>query len=103
MTTRSPEHATSAAEQLRTAFHTIEEHAPNGPDRVDLMRRLGLMIAAMEGIPAQNCRTCNARFGLSRTEVLFYRQRGLTFPRHCKACRVERREKRAVFEGKKLA
>ena len=88
-----------AAEHLRTAFLTIQQHAPDGPDRVDVMRRVGLMISALVAHPARDCRTCGARFGLSLAEVSFYRARGLGFPTHCAACRAQRRYERAQRES----
>lgn len=90
------EPAAAAVAQLRAASLIVEQYVPAGTARTDLLRRLGLLIADMEGCPTRDCRTCSIRFGLSRGEASFYRDRGLTLPTHCRQCRAKRRSERSV-------
>jgi Probable zinc-ribbon domain len=63
--------------------------------RGDVLEKLALLIADLEGMPAQECRSCGIPFGVGRDEVAFYRSRGLSTPTRCRACRNRRRQERA--------
>ena len=82
---------TRRAGELRAAFQIVSGAAPEGADRTDVLRRLGLLIASLEGDPLRLCRSCRTRFHLSAGEVRFYTKRGLSLPTHCRDCRAHRR------------
>ena len=79
------------AKALRKASVLIATHAEPGPTRADVLDRLALLIADLEGMPTRECRSCGSRFGVGRDELAFYRSRGLSTPTRCRACRNRRR------------
>lgn len=91
-----------AAEQLLIAADMVSEFMPDGRDRTDVLRRLGLAIAALkENDSRAMCRRCNQVFSFSS---VWFSKNGLSLPRHCAACRLTRRMEREragvrVYEG----
>lgn len=78
------------AKALRRASVAIATHAEPGPTRADVLEKLALLIADLEGVPARECR-CGVRFVVGRDELKFYRTRSLQMPTHCRRCRALRR------------
>jgi hypothetical protein len=85
----------TGAKALRKASVLIATHAEAGPTRADVLEKLALLIADLEGMPAIECRSCGIPFGVGRDELAFYRSRGLALPTHCRACRTCRQRRRA--------
>jgi hypothetical protein len=83
-----------AEAKLRTAYAICERYLPESRDRSDILRRLGIALATFDY--QHDCRTCGERFGLSRSEAEWYRQRRLTFPVRCRPCLVSRRKVRSA-------
>jgi hypothetical protein len=83
------------AKALRRASVAIATHAEPGHTRADVLEKLALLIADLEGMPARECRSCGISFGVGRDELSFYRSRGLSTPNRCRACRNRRRLERA--------
>jgi hypothetical protein len=83
------------AKKLRRACVLIATHAQPGPTRTDVLDRLALLIADLEGIPARECQSCGIAFGLGRDQLKFYRVRALALPTHCRRCRAGRKHRRA--------
>jgi len=80
------------AKRLRAAAALVQRSAPDGPDKVTVLRRLDRLAAALErdeivGI----CPRCDAEFLFSPG---WFQERGLHLPRHCTRCREERRAER---------
>lgn len=93
MTTRSPERDAIAARQLRVAYELVDHHAPDGRDKTDALRRIGLMVANLTRHDTTRlCRRCGQAFSF-RAE--YFAARHLDEPRHCWACRQARRQERA--------
>jgi hypothetical protein len=93
-TDRSPSTEQIArAKALRRASVLIATHAESGPTRVDVLEKLALLIADLEGVPARECR-CGIRFVVGHDDLKFYRSRGLAIPTWCKRCRALRRQQR---------
>jgi hypothetical protein len=93
----------AAAQQLRLAAALIERHAPTDDvrqlrDRVNTLRLIGLMVAALERpMNREICRRCQALFTF---DARWFLERGLVTPRHCGVCREQRRlERRAAGMG----
>lgn len=86
------------ARALRKASVLIATHAEAGPTRTDVLEKLALLIADLEGVPARECR-CGVSFVVGRDEMKFYRSRGLSTPTHCGACRKHRRAERRRASG----
>jgi hypothetical protein len=86
------------AQRLRLASELVDRYAPTSRAKVGVLHRLGLMVAALDGIPARDCRSCGTRFEPRLSEGAFYRERMLSFPTHCAACRAQRRQERADRE-----
>ena len=82
------------AKALRRASVLIATHAEPGPTRADVVDRLALLIADLEGMPARECRSCGTPFGIGRDELKFYRARALALPTHCRRCRAGRTDRR---------
>ena len=83
------------AKALRRASVAIATHAEPGPTRADVLEKLALLIADLEGTPARQCRSCGISFAVGRDELAFYRLRGLSITTHCRRCRALRRQDRA--------
>lgn len=57
---------TDTTSHLRTSYELVEAHAPDGRDKVDILRRLGLLIAQSRHVrgcrgtsaPALDCPAC---------------------------------------------
>lgn len=102
MATTMPASQLHAAERLRDAADLVSEFMPDGRDRVDVLRRLGLAIAALtEHESRAVCRRCNQVFSYSS---VWFATRQLSVPRHCAPCRIARRKERdeagvSFFEG----
>jgi hypothetical protein len=85
------------AERLRAAAALVEEFAPEVDhrqrrDKVDILRRLGLLVAGLERQEDHAiCRRCQADFFFNMS---WFETRGLSAPRHCDACRAARRRER---------
>jgi len=79
------------ARQLRRAAVLIAGNAEPGPTRADVVDKLALLIADLEGTPASECRSCGVPFIVGRDELRFYRSRDLVLPTHCRRCRSLRR------------
>lgn len=86
------------AKALRRASVLIATNAEPGPTRTDVVDKLALLIADLEGIPARECR-CGIPFVVGRDEMKFYRSRGFSTPTHCHACRKYRRAERRRASG----
>ncbi len=84
----SAEHI-ARAKALRRASVAIATHAEPGPTRADVLEKLALLIADLEGMPARECRSCGIPFGVGRDELAFYRSRGLSTPDIAAAAPVE--------------
>jgi len=87
--------AVKAVMELCRAAETIEHYAPPGfkKDVTDIQRRLGLMESAlMKHDTTDTCRRCGQPFTFSAWR---FSQKGLIPPRHCFACREQRRAERA--------
>jgi hypothetical protein len=82
------------AKKLRRASVLIATHAQPGPTRTDVLDRLALLIADLEGMPARECQSCGTPFGLGRDELKFYRARALALPTHCRRRRAGRQQQR---------
>jgi hypothetical protein len=83
------------AKALRRASVAIATHAEPGRTRADVLDKLALLIADLEGMPTRECRSCGSPFGVGRDEMKLYRSHGLALPTHCRACRNRRRQERA--------
>jgi hypothetical protein len=83
------------AKNLRRAAVLIATHAQPGHTRADVLEKLALLIADLEGMPARECQSCGIPFGLGRDELKFYRARALALPTHCRRCRTSRQQRRA--------
>jgi hypothetical protein len=80
------------ARRLRAAANLIDRAAPAGPERADLLIRLGRLVADLERLDTQGvCRRCARTFVYS---AAWFHLHGLTMPRHCDACRRARRRER---------
>ena len=94
----TPEERLSAA-RLRAVLVIVEGDMPAGADRVDVLRRLGLAIAALEGPSARpapdmgtgTCRRCGRAFTFDARRFEYYH---LAAPKHCFECRQARRRER---------
>jgi hypothetical protein len=100
----------SPARQLRIAFAMIEQHAPEGADKVDILRRLGLMLARLKREAVQHrvmvtiasedlhrvCRRCGGEFLIEADEVTFFAMKHFELPRHCPPCRAQRRAEKVA-------
>jgi hypothetical protein len=96
MTTNGPSAEQIArAKALRRASLLIATHGEPGPTRADVLEKLALLIADLEGMPPRECRSCGIPFGIGRDELAFYRSRGLALPTHCRRCRTSRQQRRA--------
>ena len=60
------------ARALRKASVLIATHAEAGPTRADVLEKLALLIADLEGMPARECRSCGNPFGVGRDELAFW-------------------------------
>jgi hypothetical protein len=82
---------------LRAAAALVEQYAPERDDRqrrdkTDILRRLGLLAAALERQEVSAiCRRCQMLFRFNRP---WFEIRNMTPPRHCEACRAARRSER---------
>lgn len=66
-TVPGPRRDTPTTVGLRAAYRLVEQHAPDGRDKVDILRRLGLLAAQSRHVrgcrgtpaaPAPNCPAC---------------------------------------------
>lgn len=90
--TAIPETQRLAARRLREAAELVSTFMPAGPDRVDILRRVGLVVAAMERDDGSTaCRRCGRVFGFAKG---WFIERGLAAPRHCPECRAARKAER---------
>ena len=82
----------ACARRLRAAANFIDRAAPAGPERVDILARLGRLVADLERLDTEGiCRRCARTFVYS---AAWFHLHGLTMPRHCDACRRARRQER---------
>jgi hypothetical protein len=80
------------ARRLRAAANLIDRAAPAGPERADILTRLGRLVADLERLDtASVCRRCARTFVYS---AAWFHLNGLAMPRHCDACRRARRHER---------
>lgn len=89
-----PEPATAATvSELRRAAEVVARCAPPGftRDVVDIERRVGLMIAALQHDGRSTCRRCGAEFTYDTER---FARLNFPVPRHCFPCREQRRQER---------
>jgi hypothetical protein len=80
------------ARKLRAASALIDGAAPAGPEKTDILTRLGRLVANLERLDTAGvCRRCARIFVYS---AAWFHLHGFTMPRHCDACRRERRHER---------
>jgi hypothetical protein len=68
------------AKALRRASVAIATHAEAGPTRADVLEKLALLIADLEGRPARECRSCGSPFVIGLDQLKFCRTRALALP-----------------------
>lgn len=80
------------ARRLRVATDLIDRAAPAGPQKADILVRLGRLVADLERLDTEGvCRRCGRTFVYS---AAWFHLHGFTMPRHCDTCRRERRHER---------
>jgi hypothetical protein len=83
---------------LREAARLVAECAPSDEGwqlrhRTDILRRLGLLLAAVKPNPGEQaaCKRCRRVFAFS---AAWYARRGMETPKHCPSCCALRRQAR---------
>lgn len=80
------------ARKLRVATDLIDRAAPAGPEKADILIRLGRLVADLERLDTTAvCRRCARAFTYS---AAWFYLHGFDMPRHCDACRRSRRHER---------
>jgi hypothetical protein len=90
-----------AARALRQAVAAIERTFVDGADWRAVVGQLRLMIKILED-PPRTCQRCCRRFRLENGAAFAFFRRGMAVPRHCAACRTQRRHERAEREQRLL-
>ncbi len=81
------------ARRLRAAAALIDRAAPAGPERAEILIRLGRLVADIERLDTEGvCRRCARSFVYS---AAWFHLHGFTMPRHCDGCRRARRHERS--------
>ena len=80
------------ARKLRAASDLIDRWAPAGPEKTDILIRLGWLVANLERLDTDAvCRRCARAFVYS---AAWFHLHGFEMPRHCDSCRRARRHER---------
>lgn len=80
------------ARKLRVATDLIDRAAPAGPEKADILIRLGRMVADLERLDTEGvCRRCGRTFVYG---AHWFWLHGFSAPRHCPTCSRRRRYER---------